>query len=266
MAALFLIFLLSCKGKTKETGAPQKSKEPTEIGKPGYAPLSEQSIDSFIAWASASGEADRERVRNEISKGAGNPAISDALFKRYDAVTITDLSYSLVVLSILGELKQPQNLGRFEKIIWQPVPLRKNDFNEGLDSTDAIEMLASKATECVAWLKTPGSDSALLRIIRDHNSKPVRSAAIDAFLYSRNDSEEARKYLQRFVRKEDIPLLYRVRYTSDQKDNSFNNGMEAFYKQFPGEVATVPGEPTEKPKADTSKPEQLTEPPVIKLQ
>jgi hypothetical protein len=50
-----------------------------------------------------------------------------------------------VVLSIIGELKQPRNLSRFEKIIWQPIPPHKIDFNEGLDSTDAIEMIASKA-------------------------------------------------------------------------------------------------------------------------
>ncbi len=254
-----LFFLFSC--KEKKENLPQQSKNPTQYQKPQFVPLTAQNIDSFIAWASASGVNEKERVRGEINKMSRDTTISDLLFERFDRVSTGDISYSLVVLSIIGELKQTRNISRFEKIVWQRIPASSSDLHGGLDSADLIEILASKAVESIAWIKTPESDKSILRVIREHSSQPIRAAAIDAYLFSKGDSEEAKQYLLRIVRKEDAPFIYKARFKDGKGDKSFNEAIERFYKQFPEAIAAAPGDPTEKVEADTSRPEKLINPP-----
>jgi len=238
------LFLLSCAPDSK---TPPTLDRQTHIDPIDSVALDETTIDQFIAWASRSNARTYFDVRSEIIRARDNDDILIPLFDRYDRAIETDLDEALIILGIIGELKNPASIGRLEDIIWQELPPADTVYDAELTRRDVVEMLQSKAVECLAYVGIEKSYESTLTVIATHPSMVVRGAAIDAYLFNNNDSPEAKRELGEVVRTEDRIFLERVRKTQEMDIEDFNRQMSAFYRMYPEEVAPEPGEPTEKP-------------------
>ena len=265
---IFLLWLLlawacnNVKNTTQENEPPKQSKEPVVITKAQPVALTPESVKEFVLWASGSGLDEQEKVREAIQKAAHDDVVLKLLFQEYDSVEINDVGYSLIVLSIIGELKNPTSIPQLVAIINQELPAIDSAVHSGLSNRDYAEILASKAVECLAYLRTPEANQLTLKVIAEHNSSAVRSAAIDAYLFNNGDSREAKDRLRKIVKEEDKPLIDRVRFKRTGDAASFNAELNRFYELNPKEVAENPGEPSQKLKlSDSSNMENPVTPP-----
>lgn len=251
---LFMLFILFtatlCACATpgdKVTGTSPAPGEKTVIKPIKKAVLTETTVDQFISWASRSDARSYLEVREEINRARGDDAVLAPLFERYEKVSEKDLDMSLIILGIIGELKNPKSIEMLEKVIWQKLPEHEKIYDGRLTRRDVLEMQQSKAVEGLAYIGTELSHGKTLSVAAKHTSVSVRGAAIDAYLYNNNDSSNARSKLASVVRPEDKILIDRVRKTKTMKVEDFNSQLADFYKQYPKAVAPEPGLPTKKP-------------------
>jgi hypothetical protein len=204
--------------------------------------LTPQTVDSFIERAIRADSADRLRIAQEIARASDDTVVVRELARRLTGTGIRDLGTSLVIVGILGEMRNRRTLRPLDSVVWQPMPRSDTVRHGELNERDLVEMLASKAVEAVAYLRADTSDALTLRVIREHPSKLVRGAAIDAYLYNHGDSSETRERLRGLVRPEDRSLLDRARRSRSSSRDAFNLGLEQFYRRYPNEVAPPPGQ------------------------
>jgi 2-oxo-4-hydroxy-4-carboxy--5-ureidoimidazoline (OHCU) decarboxylase len=205
--------------------------------------LSTESVDEFLAFAGRAGSEDQERIREMISAAREDREVVDRLFQRLDGDRRTDFGAALVTLSVIGELRRADALGRLEHLVWEELPEADEVGHGALSSRDLLEMLQSKAVEGISHLATDEADELTLRVIRDHPSTAVRSAAVDAFLFNHHDSDEAQASLQEVLQPKDAAFADRVRHTRSMDRDEFNAGLRRFYALHPEEVASEPGRP-----------------------
>lgn len=261
----FLTIITACNDKKEKSddSPPIKSENPTVYEKAKPVPLTTSTVQEFINWASGSDLTERERIREEISKVANDEEILNRLINEFERVDTTDVGYSLIVLSIIGEMQNPKALTFFDSLANRKLPEQVERFHSGLTKRDVAEILSSKAAECAAYLKTPESDRLLLNIISQHPSEAVRSAAIDAYLYNKGDTEEAKQGLRQYAKESDLKFIDRTRFTRASNKEGFDRNLSLFYSKNPKEIAPEPGPPTENYKQgkDSTKMVQAVKPP-----
>ncbi len=246
----FFMFIMACDDKKKQevqdnNPPPKQSENPTTYQKAERTELTSTTVKEFIQWSSGSDLKEREEVRREITKASKDEEVLKLLFEEFERVYIEDVGYSLIVLSIIGELKNPAALPQLEKIIYKELPEQEEKFHSGLTKRDFVEMLSSKAVECAAYLKTKASNRSVLNAVAQHPSNAVRSSAIDAYLFNNDDSEEAKKALREVVQENELHLIDRVRFLRNSNEEEFDRNLSLYYKAHPDQVAPEPGPPTE---------------------
>ncbi len=236
--ALAILMVVGCAPSTR---APARAPvAPAPIEEPQQVPLRPETVDAFIDRAVRADSADRERVRTEIDRASGDTQVVRLLIERLEAVGIRDLGLSLVIVGILGELRNRAALRSLDTTVWQPLPPLKATGHGELIERDLVEMLASKAVEAIAYFRIDTTDVLTLRVIREHPSSPVRQAAIDAYLYNHGDSARVRERLGGVVRPEDRLYLDRARRSRSMGRDAFNAALTRFYDLHPQEVAPAP--------------------------
>lgn len=254
---LLSMIMVNCtdRKRGKEPQPPKRSENPTVITKPEPVELTVQNIDPFIAWASASDLNEKEKVRSNIQRASTDRAVLQELIKRFEKVDTLDITYSLIVMGIIGELQNPASQTWLIRQANRPIPVTRKTPHGALTGSDIIEIISSKAVESLAYLKASDSDIAVLDIIAKHPSAAVRSAAIDAYLYNHEDSEDAKAMLKRVMQPNDLLLLDRVRFKKTNDSKAFNAAQDKFYRLHQEEMYEAPGKPTIKEvrKSDTIK-------------
>lgn len=216
--------------------------------------LSASSVDAFLAFAGRSGSAQRERVREMIAAARRERGVVDGLFERFERDRDADFGAALLTLSVIGELRSPDALDRLERLVWEELPEVGEVGHGSLGRRDLVEMFQSKAAEAIAYMATEESDARVLRVIREHQSAAVRSAAVDAFLFNHGDSEQARRQVSEVLRQEDAAFVDRVRHARSMGREDFNAGLTRFYALHREEVAPEPGRPLRREARPTSPP------------
>jgi len=198
--------------------------------------LTVETVDEFISWAGRSDSAGHLRAREEILKTREDSTIIASLFDRFESSRTNDLGTSLIILGMIGEMKNPRSLERFATLLKEPLPEEVEVLDAGLNERDLTEMIAAKAVECAAYLRTPVSDSLTMWAIQHHPSVVVRAAAIDAYLWNHGDSTEAKERLKLLLSPAERPFLDRVRRSSAGTPEAFNAGLERFYELHPEQL------------------------------
>lgn len=229
--------------RAEEEAPPKQSEQPVNIDKAKPVALTPSTVKEFTAWASGSDVGEKEAVRESIAKASKDGEVLKQLFAEYEKVKTSDVGYSLVVLSVIGEMQNPASLPGLRDIIYTQLPKPKEEPHAALTELDLVEMLASKAVECAAYLKTAESNRLVLEVVAKHPSQAVRSAAIDAYLYNNGDTEKAKATVSRAAQEKDRILVDRTRFAKGGKKEAFDRQLEIFYKKYPQEVAEQPGEP-----------------------
>lgn len=238
----------------KEIFAERQTREPAPLAGP-------EDLGVFIQWAAESIPAEREVGRKIIVEAAENEQIAQALIKEVESSVETDHSRALVVLAILGEMRNPAAEPFFVEFIARPLPETGTMIEGEIVEKTALAMLQAKAVECLAYLKSESGDREIFRIVAEHESIIVRAAAVNAYLWNHQDEPEASSQLAQFVRDDERVLLNRVRREPGESSESFNRKLERFLKQYPELRAPAPEPLPKKYKDEDTDQEQFDDKP-----
>lgn len=194
----------------------------------------QQSARAFILWAGSSTPAEREDGRRAIDQARANPDVARALIAEFNATRGTDGSRSLVILAILGELRNPIGEAFLAGLVREPLPTGERRGPEGdTPRRHARELLQAKAVQGLAYAGTPAADALVIEIAARHPSRIVRAEAIGSYLWNHQDSAAARARLAETIRRDERIFLERVRRNPGERAQSFNRRLAAFLTAHP---------------------------------
>lgn len=205
--------------------------------------LDNSNVYDFLVWAATSPRAQKEVVREAISRRSGDEKISAEIQSLYPKILDDDFDFALVTLSVLGELRARNSIEFFEKILNQPYPKETVRPDPGLTRRESIELLQSKAAQGLAYLKDPKADEIVLKAAASHPARAVRSAAVEALLFNATDGTAMRERLTKILRPEDQIFLDQISKGAMRSPEEFNQQLAAFYERHPEAKFTPPGDP-----------------------
>jgi hypothetical protein len=222
---------------------PSESDEKRQLKAPPLAVSSDQvkeAVRNFVAWAGASNVRQREEARRVINEARENKAVASALCEEASRSQRVDHSRTLLVLSILGEMRNPAGEQCLRGILHQPFPETGTWAHGEIVEQTALGILQAKAVDGLAYLHTPSGDEEVLWAAGKHPSRIVRAEAIEAYLWNHDDSQEARARLSRYIRPEEKIFLDRVRRAPEESGEVFNRKLATFLKAHPETAAPAP--------------------------
>lgn len=197
-------------------------------------------VAPFLDWAGASHADERADVHAVIAASANRPEVVQALIDEVERVQAVDLSRALLALAMLGETRTAAAEAYFTEFAWRPLP-QTGTVVEGeiLEQTQAAQLQA-KAIDGLAYRNTDSANQQVMAIIAKHPSRIVRAEAINAYLWNRGDSDEARQALAHVVRKDEQVFLDRVRRVPGEPASVFNAKLARFLQRHPELTPPVP--------------------------
>ncbi len=162
-----------------------------------------ESVPRFIDWASRSGTEQRETVRKLIAAAAKSSDVAEELCREIFEAQKSDHSRTLIMLSVLGEMRNPEGEKCLTRFIHQPFPTQGTMVNG-----EIIEHGA-------------------------HPSRIVRAEAINAYLWNHQDSQTARAALLKVVRPDEAGFLDRPRHEPGMNRDQFNGKLQEYAKKHP---------------------------------
>ena len=231
--------------------------------------LTAQTVHEFLAWAASVPNGQVASIKKRIAE-TKDPQLAHALIEALDQRPIKDVGLYLLLLSTIGELRDPRTEPALVSLIWEkeplfdhpePKPPVRHDHEGSCDDRSVLNFEAvvqSRAVEMLSYLGTATAKRATLEIAGRHPSNAVRFAAIDAHMYNHEDSPEAADQLRQVVCAEDVKMVGLPRFSKDMDTSEFDARVAAFYGRYPeevpGPVRTVANSPTSRtwcPKPET---------------
>jgi hypothetical protein len=193
----------------------------------------------------------------------GRPRVARALCAEASQAIASDHTRALLVLSILGELRD-RGAGRrcLSEVVRSEAPVKGPVERESgrVLGAESLEALQAKAVDGLAYLRVDSADQEVLEIAASHPSRAVRAEAVEAFLWNHGDSEQARRLLKDMLPPGDEILLRRLRREDGETAASFDFKITGFIKDYPDlqppslVPACIPNRPNETPSQDPGVP------------
>jgi hypothetical protein len=209
---------------------------------------------NFVRWVEGVSGFQTDLVKSQIATGASVPATISALNARLDTSTypITDLTYGLVLLSVIGQAHDASSVSPLNTFINQTAATMScapgdgglPDAGDYITPVDCDEMLRVRATEMLAYIETihPNLRQLMtntLSIAKYHPSSAVRQAAIDAYMFNRGDTTDASDYLSSQIDASDRIFIGRPRMYGDFDASAFDDKLSAWYDAHSEQVPIV---------------------------
>jgi hypothetical protein len=228
-------------GRAPQRGAPS---DDGNQGLPNGQPslTGPEDVPAFISWAGASTADQRALAREIIASASKQDPIAKALIEQFGQAVYKDHSRALLILSILGEMRNPVGGEFLVDLIYWPLPETGTIAEGEIVERSSLEMLQAKAVDGVAYLGTFEADEKVLNIVAQHPSRTVRAEAIAAYLWNHGHSPDARQALSLYVREDEKIFLDRVSRDGDDA-KQFDAKLKAFLKAHP---EVIPPAPTRK--------------------
>lgn len=208
--------------------------------------LNADTVEDFMRWVAAVPVSEAQSIRDQIAKVRNNDSVLEALVSNLFQLPITDFGRHQLLLSIIGELRNPksvEHLVRFINIsddeMLSPPPRGQGN---GLNTSylDYAAALKARATEMLAFVGTQDALSIVLKIASEHGSKAVRLAALDSFAFNHGDSPEAIKTARAAAKQGEDKLVNLPRRERGFNPEDFDAKVRAFYERHPEEVPPTP--------------------------
>lgn len=220
--------------------------DPSMIKREPFVKLDALSIDAFVRWVAGTPISDVQTVRDAVAAARSDEEVAPALIASLFNLPAGDVGQHLLLLSIIGEMRQQEFVEPLVKFIGLPVnSIVKEALNHRACGTcishlDAEAMLRARAVEMLAWIRSSEAFEAVLGFARYHESRVVRLAALDAYIYNHEDSPEAIERARAAARRDEAKLVGLPRFTRDSDPAQFAEKMAAFYEQHPEERPPAP--------------------------
>jgi hypothetical protein len=230
--------------------------EPLSSDKPRFVPayysdvdtvsveLTRETISEFLQWTAGVPISHRETIRRKIAKVANDDVLVMALCDELLALDDIDPARHFMLLSTLGETRNETAVPALEKLIWHE---RKTDRHKGptpdcadVATTDLLVGLQARAVEMIAYIGGGSAHDALFEVLARHPAKSARIAAIDAYLFSQNDSDAAKEDLRAKVQPADAKFIGLPRFTGRSSRREFDARVADFYRSNPHECPPIP--------------------------
>ena len=219
--------------------AERPSRQPPALA--GTGEQARRSTLAFIDWAGASSIEEREAARKAIAVARENGDVAMVLCEEALKAQKADHSRALLVLSILGELRNPRGEDCLHRLVNLPFPTNGTMTREGeIPEQTALAELQAQAIDGLAYIRTKTGDEEVLKQVKNHPSIIVRAEAIAAYLWNHQNSQEARRTLMQYVRKGDEIYLDRITREDGEKGESFNRKLQAYLKAHPEAIPPKP--------------------------
>ena len=103
-----------------------------------------------------------------------------------------------------------------------------------------MERLQVKAANALPYARTNEAFKATLEVVAKHPLKPVRVEAASSYLWNAGNSEEARRTLTRYLRKDELMLLDRPVREPGSSAKEFNRLLAVYLERHPELRAPAP--------------------------
>jgi len=203
---------------------------------PAHSPpplTSAADVPRFLDWAGASHADERDDARKVLADAASRTDVIDGFIKEIERVQTADQPRALLGLALLGETRSPNAQSFFAEFARRPLPTNGPVIEGEIIEQTRAAQLQAKAVDGLAYANTEETNKVVTRIIAEHPAKIVRAEAINAYLWNHGDSDEARKFLAQFVRKDEQIYLDRVRRNTGENAQAFNSRLAAFLQKHP---------------------------------
>lgn len=218
-------------------------------------------VARFVDWASAAPVSRREEIRAHVHNAQDSDAIARGLIEAFQKSEREDHSRALVILALLGELRNPIGTEFLIEYAWRELPTGGPVMVETGVSLEHQNMvrLQVKAVNGLAYTKNPEVLQGVLEIVAKHPSRAVRTEAASSYLWNQGDTDSVRKMLSQYVRDGESALIDRPVRGVDMSGEQFNRQLELFLKRHPELQPAAPKErkPIDEKPTDADQPPQF---------
>jgi len=239
--ALVLLCLAAGCGK-KEGKLPTVTFTP--LAKQTPVPLGVSTVGQFVEWVATMPVSQVDDVKAQIAAVRFDPNVVDAVAAGLSFRNPGSYGRQLIYLSILGEMQNERALGPLqsylnsrdclvfeERVAVHPAPNAPNT-----SMFDGCAGLKARAVSMIAHLNSEAATAVVSNAIKEHPSRTVRLAAIDAYLYNNGDSPEAIATAKRWAKPDEVKFVGLPRLASDTNRQDFEARLKRFYTEHPEEL------------------------------
>jgi HEAT repeat protein len=209
--------------------------------------LAIDTVEPFLEWLASVPVGHADVIGERVAAARGNDDVLDRLLGELEVVPVEDVSRHCLLLSTLGELRDPAAVERLARFIWNeheiapslvvhPHPDRSCRF----EVDGASRILRMHAAEMLGYIGGAEAIVATLKVAESHPVQVVRLAAADAYLFGQSDSPEALQRLRDTVPQEDRSSIGLPRLTSETDPEEFQKAVSAYYERYPDEFPPQP--------------------------
>src|SRR5207244_344578 len=160
-----------------------------------------------------------------------------------------------LLLSTIGQTRHPAAIGPLRELIWREPSNGHGDApaERGRDDVPAAtfqEGLQARAVEMVAYIGGSDADAIVREAASSHPSAAVRHAAIDAYLFNRDDSEDEKTRLRELVSDEDKAQVDAMRFTREMDVEAFREHLARHRDQIAGRALPRPANRPPRPRGE----------------
>jgi hypothetical protein len=220
----------------------------------GAGEVAKRNTMAFIDWASSASTNDSERIRKGLAEARENPDVVNTMCEQAFDSQARDNTRSLIILSLLGEMRSKIAEGCLTRLVSQPLPDKGTVVEGEILERTALAILQAKAIDGLAYLGTPSATNMVLKMVAEHPSRIVRAEAIAAYLWNQNDRAEALKTLTPLVRENERVFLDRIVRKSGETAETFNPKLEAYLKAHPELIPPPPSQREIEKEKDQTRP------------
>jgi hypothetical protein len=201
-------------------------------------PRDAATTDAFLSWVANMPRERTLEVREAISAMTDKSAVAEVLNEQLFNLPCADVGRHLLLLSTIGELREAASIAALERFTW----LRDERIFDTPSPAQAActfsssGMLQARAAEMMVWVLGVKEDDSVLRVIRDHPSRLVRIAAIDAYLFQRGDAPAAKEFLRGQISADDWSMIGLPRFGADTDRETFERQTAEYEAAHPSHV------------------------------
>lgn len=199
-------------------------------------PSDQESLDRLLDWVASAPDDRLDDMRHGLESIEGREFLLVLLHDALLDLPVSDVGRHLLVLSVIGQLESSTSIEVLEKFVWLPdADVLGAVASGGRGPCDFAPsgMLQARAAEMLMWVSPGGEDDPLRRILADHPMTGVRVAAIDAWLFVRDDTNDAADLVRQMARDEDTWAIGLPRFTGHSDTEMFEHQVEELALRYP---------------------------------